>query len=202
MPYINPNEQTRKENYKMLSGCVIPRPIAFITTKNGEGIVNAAPFSFFNVLTAQPPLIGVSVGRRNGEVTKHTAKNILESKEFVVHIVDESFLEQVNQSAAEYPSDVSEVEETNLQLVESKKITTPGIQEAKIRMECVLNQVVTLGDEEEQTSDLIIGEVVMVYADEKVYEDGNILVDQLDPIGRLAGANYSKLGETITLTRK
>lgn len=201
LAFIDPSTQSRKDNYKLLSGSVIPRPIAFVTSQNEQGVLNGAPFSFFNVLTAEPPLISISVGRRNGETTKDTGKNILLNKEFVVHIVDESIIEHVNKSAAEYPSDVSEIVETGLTPVDSKKISVPGVKEAKIRMECELFQAIPLGTDEEYTTDLLIGKVVMIYVDDEVYENGKINAKSLNPVARLAGADYAKLGNGFSLTR-
>ncbi|MER2141741.1 MAG: flavin reductase family protein, partial [Priestia megaterium] len=171
MKVVDPAVQSAKDNYHLLTGVVIPRPIAFITSQNDDGVVNAAPFSFFNVVAAEPPLIAVSVSRSEGQMTKDTAKNISASKEFVVHLVDESLVEQVNQAASSYPSSVSEVEETGLTLAPSKKVQVPGIQEASIRMECKLHQIVPLGTDEAYSSDLFIGEVVMFHISEEVIEN-------------------------------
>ncbi len=201
MIQINPKDKTGKDNYKLLSGSVIPRPIAFITSKNKEGIVNAAPFSFFNVVTATPPLISVSVGRREGNTVKHTAQNILENEEFVVHIVDESYMEDMNQTSGTYDKDVSEVDQTNLSLVQSEKVDVPGISEARVRMECKLHRNIPLGGDAENGCDLLIGEVVMFHFDEAVYQDGKVDAKALDAIGRLAGSEYAKLGKKISIPR-
>ncbi|MDP5273276.1 flavin reductase family protein [Chengkuizengella axinellae] len=200
MKSINPSAQSRTENYKLLIGSIVPRPIAFVTSHNEEGLVNAAPFSFFNAITAKPPLISISIGRKEGEV-KDTAYNIINNKEFVVHIVDNSFIKQVNQTSADYPSNVSEIKETGLKLVESTKVKVSGIQEAKIRMECKLHQAITIGDDNQPTCDLIIGEVVMFHIDEDCYAQGKIHIDNLEPVSRLGGADYSKIGETFTIPR-
>jgi flavin reductase (DIM6/NTAB) family NADH-FMN oxidoreductase RutF len=201
MVYIDPQQATRKEMYKILSGSVIPRPIAFITTKSKAGVLNAAPFSFFNVASAHPPLLSVSIGRRNGEVSKDTAKNIFETKEFVIHIVDPSFVHDMNITAGEYTSDINELELTSLTTVPSKKISVAAIKEAKIRFECELFQSIPLGEEEEMTQDLIIGKVVMAYFEDEIYEDGKIIADKLQPVGRLAGSDYVELGTKFSIPR-
>lgn len=198
---INPSKQNPKDNYRLLSSIVIPRPIAFVTTENEEGVINAAPFSFFNMLTSRPPLLAISVGRRNGQTVKDTGKNILSSKEFVVHIVDASFIEEVNQSSAEYPSHISEVEETSLTLIESSSVHVPGIKEAKIRMECRLHQVVPLGNDQEYSCDLFIGEVVMIHVANEIYREGKIIAENLEAISRLGGSDYAKIGETFSIER-
>ena len=201
MKVIDPAVQSVKDNYHLLTGVVIPRPIAFITSQNNDSVVNAAPFSFFNVVAAEPPLIAVSVLRNEGQMTKDTANNISVSKEFVVHLVDENLVEQVNQAASSYPSSVSEVEETGLTLAPSKKVQVPGIQEASIRMECKLHQIVPLGTDEAYSSDLFIGEVVMFHISEKVIENDRISAERVKPVSRLAGSNYSKLGQLFSLER-
>jgi len=201
MKVVDPAVQSAKDNYHLLTGVVIPRPIAFITSQNDDGVVNAAPFSFFNVVAAEPPLIAVSVSRSEGQMTKDTAKNISASKEFVVHLVDENLVEQVNQAASSYPSSVSEVEETGLTLAPSKKVQVPGVQEASIRMECKLHQIVPLGTDEAYSSDLFIGEVVMFHISEKVIENDRVSAERVKPVSRLAGSNYSKLGQLFSLER-
>ncbi|WP_306301375.1 flavin reductase family protein [Thalassobacillus sp. C254] len=143
---IDAKNLSRKENYKLLISSILPRPIAFITTEGKDGTINAAPFSFFNVITAEPPLVGVSVGRKPDGSFKDTARNILEANnQFVIHIVDETLIEQVNQSAANYPANVSEVEETGLTLIKSEKVTVPVIKEAKVALECTSISIWNLG---------------------------------------------------------
>jgi len=201
MIQINPKDKTGKDNYKLLSGSVIPRPIAFVTSKNENGVVNAAPFSFFNVVTATPPLISVSVGRRDGKTVKHTAQNIIENEYFVVHIVDESYIEDMNQTSGTYEKEVSEIDKTNLNLVDSQIVDVPGIKEAKVRMECKLHRNIPLGGNDDNGCDLLIGEVVMFHFDEGIYKDGKIEAEVLDPIGRLAGSEYAKLDQKISIPR-
>jgi len=201
MVYIDPNQQSSKENYRLLSSIVIPRPIAFVTSKNKDGVINAAPFSFFNVLTSRPPLISISIGRRNGKTVKDTAKNIMESKEFVVHIVDPSLVHEMNQTSAEYPSNVSEIEEVGLSLVDSQKVSVPSIKETKVRMECVLHQSIPIGNDEEYSCDLIIGKVVMFHLENELYQNGNGIEEKIAPLCRLGGANYAELGKIFKVPR-
>lgn len=198
---IDPNEQTTRDTYKLLIGSVLPRPIAFVTSQSKEGIVNAAPFSFFNVVASKPPLISVSVGRKSGGEMKDTASNIAVTKEFVVHIVDESMIEGVNQASTDYPAEVSEVNEIAMTLSESKKITVPGLNEPKIRLECKLHQSMPLGGETFPSSDLIIGQIVCFHINDDIYNQGKILTERLDPVGRLAGTEYGKIGKTFAMPR-
>lgn len=197
---IDPSANTERENYKFLIGSIIPRPIAFVTSVSKEGILNGAPFSYFNIVSANPPMISLAIQRNQGE-RKDTARNIIEAKEFVVHIVDEQNVEKVNQTAASLPPDESEVEQAQLTPVESEKISVPGVKEAKIRMECLLEQSLELGDSDVPGCDLIIGKVVQFHITEDIYENGRINPDGLGAVSRLAGNDYAKIGEIFTIDR-
>lgn len=198
---IDPLEQSERDNYKLLIGSIIPRPVAFVTTLSNKGVLNAAPFSYFNVVTADPPLISISVQRKNG-IPKDTARNAVETGAFVVHISDESYIHQINETAASLPPEESEVVLAGLTPVASDKIAVPGIAEAKIRMECTLEHCLPLGGSKESpTADLLIGRVVCFHMDESVYENGHINPQSLRPVSRLAGTSYAKLGELFSIER-
>lgn len=198
---IDPSSQSTQDNYKLLSGSVIPRPIAFVTTLSEEGVLNAAPFSFFNVVTADPPMVSVSVQRKNGE-QKDTARHAASRGEFVVHIPDERYIEAINQTAAPVPPDVSEVSLAGLTAVPSEQISVPGVGEARIRMECVLERSIPLGGREGAPSaDLLIGRVVRFHIASELYDNGRIDPEGLAPVSRLAGNDYSKLGERFIIVR-
>ncbi|MEY9095562.1 flavin reductase family protein [Paenibacillus sp. RC84] len=198
---IDPESQSERETYKLLIGSIIPRPVAFVTTLSKEGVVNAAPFSYFNIVAANPPLISVSVQRKNGE-PKDTARNAHDLGAFVVHISDESYIDAINATAAGLPSDESEIELAGLTLVESGKIAVPGVSEAKIRMECVLERSIPLGGiESVPACDLLIGRVVRFHIADELYSGGRIDPAALRPVSRLAGSSYSKLGEIFSLER-
>ncbi|MDL2029554.1 flavin reductase family protein [Bacillus subtilis] len=185
------DQLSAKDTYKLLSGTVIPRPIAFVTTLSSGGAVNAAPFSFYNVVSSDPPLLSISVNRTEGR-QKDTARNAVENGEFVVHVSDEAIIEDINETAASLRPD------------ESKAVSVPGIKEARVRFECKLERHITFdNDQGVTTADLLIGRVVCFHLDEKVYdaEKGYILTDELKPASRLAGNHYAKLGEEFTLIR-
>lgn len=148
------DQLSRKEAYKLLSGSIVPRPIAFITSLSKEDVVNAAPFSFFNVISGHPPLIAVSIGRRDGQM-KDTAQHIIDREEFVVHVSDEDMIEDINETAATLPREESELDRTGLHQVESHVISVPGIKEARIRFECQLEKHLTFQNDEGR-SQLII----------------------------------------------
>ncbi len=197
----NPEEMTPLECYKFLIGTVIPRPIAFVTTLSQDGVLNAAPFSFFNVVTSDPPMISVSVQRQGGK-PKDTSRNAMDRGAFVVHIVSEPYTEPINQTAASLPPDQSEVELAGLTPVASEVIEVPGVREARVRMECVLEQALPLGGRGGVPAcDLLIGRVVRFHIDESLYHEGRIDPHQLAPVARLAGNDYSLLGRVFTLER-
>ena len=197
---IDPSSQTERENYKLLIGSVVPRPIAFVTSEAEDGTINGAPFSYFNIVTADPPMLSVSIQRKNG-IQKDSARNILQKENFVIHIVSKLHLEKINQTAASLAPDESELTLANLRTVPSKEITTPGVQEAKVRYECVLEKHIELGQDDTISTDLFIGKVVCIYVDEAVYDDGKIIYDELQAISRLAGNDYAEIGSITTIPR-
>lgn len=197
---IDPSLNTERENYKLLVGSIVPRPIAFVTTLSEDDVLNGAPFSYFNIVSSNPPMISISIQRFEGR-QKDTARNIMENKEFVVHIVDEQNVDKVNKTAAQLPPNQSEIPLASLTQVESMKISVPGVKEAKIRMECVLEQSLELGGLESPGCDLIIGRVVQFHIENDLYENGRVDPKGLAAVSRLAGASYAKIGEIFEIER-
>ncbi len=198
---IDPNDLQERENYKFLIGSIIPRPIAFVTTINEAGVVNGAPFSFFNIVSSNPPMISVSVQRKKGKM-KDTSRNITTNGEFVVHVVSEEFVSAINETAANLPPHESEIERANLTLVPSDIVKVPGVKEAKVRFECKLEQKLTLGgDEDGPGCDLLIGRVRKYHIEEALYDEGRIDMKQLRTMSRLAGNDYAKIGDVVTIER-
>ncbi|MGE7120850.1 flavin reductase family protein [Peribacillus sp. NPDC046944] len=198
---VNPKSLSERENYKFLTGSIIPRPIALITTQSETGIINAAPFSFFNIVSSNPPMLSVSVQRKKG-VQKDTARNAIKSGEFIVHITDEDIVEDVNQTAAELRPEESELTLTKFTTVASDKVAVPGLKEAKVRFECKLERAIPLaGSVDDPGCDLLIGRVVCYHIDQGIYHEGRIDQNGLKPVARLAGQTYTKLGELFELQR-
>ena len=181
---------------KLMSGSIAPRPIALISTLQENDKVNVAPFSWFNMVSGTPPILSVSV-RYDSEIQKDTSLNILRNKEFVVHIISEDYLEKANKTAVSLSRTESELEFADLTQVKSTMIKTPGIKEAKVRMECKLVKHVEL-----ESTDLIIGEVVTFHIDENVYDNGKIDFVALNPVLRLPGQRYSLIGKIIEVNDK
>ncbi|RAP19003.1 hypothetical protein C2W64_04302 [Brevibacillus laterosporus] len=187
------NDLERQEKYKLLIGGIIPRPIAWVTSHNQSGLVNAAPFSYFNVACIDPMMISISVSRKPGQVMKDTARNISEIGEFVINMVDVHNVAFVNETSADFPADQSEVEALKLDVLPSKAVKVPRLALSRIHFECRLHQIVTLG--EPAASDLIIGEVVHVHIDDDIYFSGKIDAEKFAPVSRLAGHTYATLGD-------
>ena len=196
---LDPKQNTERDNYKLLIGSIIPRPIAFVTTQSEEGVVNGAPFSYFNIVSSNPPMVSLALQRPTEEL-KDTARNIYGNGEFVVHIVDRDNVMKINETAASLPPEESEVDLADLTLVPSTEISVPGIQEAKVRMECRLVHGIPFGGDG-PGSDLMIGEIVRFHVDEAIYENGRIDPRGLNAVSRLAGANYAAIGEIFSIER-
>jgi flavin reductase (DIM6/NTAB) family NADH-FMN oxidoreductase RutF len=197
---IDPSNLSERETYKFLIGSIIPRPIAFVTSSSIEGVLNGAPFSYFNIVSSNPPMISLAIQRKDGK-RKDTARNIINGKEFVIHIVDELNVEKINQTAASLPPEESEIEFAHLTPINSVKISVPGVKEAKIRMECVLEHSLELGGMDSPSCDLIIGKIVQFHIEKDIYEKGRINPSGLRAVSRLAGNDYAKIGEMFEIER-
>lgn len=200
MKKLRPEELTQKENYKLLIGSVIPRPIALVTTQSDSGLLNIAPFSFFNIVSSNPPILSIAVQRVNGE-PKDTARNILQNKEAVVHIVDTDNVEDANQTAALLGPDKSEMDRTEFETVNSVEVSVPGLKQSKVRFEVVLKEDVVIKNGDQPVSDLLLLEIKYYHFDEAIYDNGYIIKDELGAVSRLAGNDYAEIGKTFTIER-
>ncbi len=192
---IDPTELGAEKAYRLLTGIVVPRPIAWVTSLSRGGAVNLAPFSAFTFVSPKPPMLAISVGRKSG-VYKDTARNILEREEYVIHIADSPLMSAVHESSAEHPPEVSEVDILGLQTIASDHIAVPRLAAAPIAMECRFRQCLEFGD---TRSRLIVGEVVAFHIKDGLLANDKIETDSLDPIARIAGPRYARLGEIVTL---
>jgi flavin reductase (DIM6/NTAB) family NADH-FMN oxidoreductase RutF len=200
---IDPKKQTFKENYKLMIGSILPRPIAFVSTISKDGIHNLAPFSFFTGITSDPPTICFSPTRRgtDGEA-KDTLKNIKATGEFVINIVTEDIVKEMNETATEFPPEVDEFLKSGLTAIPAEIVSAPLVKESPISFECKRLQVLEIGKAQAGGGFLVIGEIVMFHIKDSLLENGRINTELLNPVGRLAGAEYTKLGERFTLKRK
>ncbi len=192
---IDPSDVAAEQAYRLLTGIVVPRPIAWVTTQSPSGIVNLAPFSAFTYVAPHPPMLAISVGRKAG-IYKDTAHNILNNEEFVVHIADSTLMTAVHESSTEHPPDVSEVEELNLETLPGERVKVPRLAAAPIAMECRFRQCLEFG---ETRSRLLVGEVLVFHIRDGLLNNGKIETEALDPIARIGGPRYARLGEIFTL---
>jgi flavin reductase (DIM6/NTAB) family NADH-FMN oxidoreductase RutF len=192
---IDPAYLDAETAYRLITGVVVPRPIAWVTSLSGSGVVNLAPFSAFTFVSPKPPMLAISVGRKGGTY-KDTAQNILNNEEYVVHIADSSLMTAVHESSTEHPPDVSEVEELRLSTLPGERVKVPRLVAAPIAMECRFRQCLEFG---ETRSRLIVGEVLVFHIRDGLLQNGKIETEALDPIARIAGPRYAKLGGIVTL---
>jgi flavin reductase (DIM6/NTAB) family NADH-FMN oxidoreductase RutF len=174
--------------YKLLVGLVVPRPIALVTSLGTDGVVNAAPFSFFNLMGDDPPILVISVERKAGGAVKDTARNILAQQEFVVNLVDEATADRMHHCATDFPSDVSEPAQVGFTTVASSAIRTPRLAESPVSLECVLYQDIPIGENRR----LLIGRVVWLHCHEGVVDPQTLRVNMNNyfPVGRLYADRY------------
>ncbi len=188
--------------YKFLIGSVVPRPIALVTSQSEEGLVNVAPFSFFNIVSSEPAILSISVSRKEG-VMKDTARNIINSQEAVIHVVTENNVSDANQTAAPLSANESELDLTQFTTTDSEYVSVPSLNESAIRFEVKLYQHIEIQSETETANDLLLLEIQKVSIDEQLFDvdKGYIDVENLKPVSRLAGDDYARLGETFTIKR-
>jgi flavin reductase (DIM6/NTAB) family NADH-FMN oxidoreductase RutF len=176
---IDPSRHSKADNYKVLTNLVVPRPIAWITSLSDSGVVNLAPFSFFNAVGSDPVYVAVSIGLRDSGEVKDTARNILARGEFVVNLVTEELLSAMNVSAAEFPPDESELIASELHAAPSVCVRVPRLAAAQASMECRLFRSYPLG-----ANTLFVGEVVMFHVADHLLGP-RLHINNFAPIGRL-----------------
>jgi flavin reductase (DIM6/NTAB) family NADH-FMN oxidoreductase RutF len=193
---IDPALQTPAENYKLLTNLVVPRPIAWVSTLSPSGVVNLAPFSFFNAIGSEPPYLMVSVGLNDKGEAKDTAKNIVSSGEFVVNMVTEDLFAAMNISAADFPPDQSESEAAQLQTAASVHIRTPRVALSSVSFECKLVSAQPLGK-----NTLFIGEVLMFHVADHLIGP-RLRINDFSPIGRLGSPSvYCRTTDRFDIAR-
>jgi flavin reductase (DIM6/NTAB) family NADH-FMN oxidoreductase RutF len=195
---IDPSTTAPLNNYKLLVGAVVPRPIAFVSTISPEGVPNLAPFSFFTVASANPPVLCFTTSFR--EPCKDTLKNVRAMKEFVVNIVSEEFAAQMNVTSGEFPYGVDEFAMSGLTPAPSEVVRPPRVKESHINMECKLLQTVEVSNRP-LGGTLILGEVVLFHIDDAIVEEYRIDPDKLGAVGRMAGNTYSRTSDRFDLVR-
>ncbi|MGA8146257.1 MAG: flavin reductase family protein [Gallionellaceae bacterium] len=193
---INPSLNSKADNYKLLTNLVVPRPIAWVTSQSQSGVINLAPFSFFNAVGSHPLYVIVSIGLNDAGEPKDTAKNIRASGEFVVNLVTEDLFDAMNISAADFPSEQSELAAAHLHAAPSVRIKVPRVAEAQASLECKLFSAQSLG-----ANTLFIGEVVMFYVADHLIGP-HLHINNFAPIGRLGSPSlYCRTTDRFDVAR-
>lgn len=198
---FNPDTLEASAIYKLLTGSIIPRPIGWISTIDENGINNLAPFSYFNMIGDDPPHVMFST-RRDNNTNKDTLNNVLTTKQFVVNMVTEDLVEQMNATAQVVPAEVDEFELVGLTPIASTKIKPNRVKESPIQFECEMVHHYFLEDHKQGGACIVIGRIVMMHINESVLLDNyKINMETYKPVARLAGSNYSKIGEVFSIKR-
>lgn len=190
---IDPKEISIGKLHGMMLGSIGPRPIAFASTINSNGVPNLSPFSFFNVFSANPPILIFSPARRvKDNTTKHTLENAKSTKEVVINIVTYPMVQQMSLSSTEYPEGVNEFEKSGLTMVASEKVKPARVKESPVQFECKVNEIIHLGDQG-GAGNLIICEVLCMHISEDIL-DSNGAIDQhkIDLVARMGGNWYTR----------
>jgi flavin reductase (DIM6/NTAB) family NADH-FMN oxidoreductase RutF len=198
---VIPENEEPRFIYRLLTGIIVPRPIAFVSTVSREGARNLAPFSFFTAISAHPPAICFSPTRRGRDGgKKDTLVNIEATREFVVNVVSEEFAREMNVCSADVPPEVDEFERSGLTAEASDLVRPPRVKESAINMECRLIQIVHVSAKPLGGS-LVIGEVVRFHIRDGIMEHFNIDPDILHPIGRMGGSTYTRTTDRFEMAR-
>lgn len=198
--HFDPGSRDVRERYLLMIGVIQPRPIAWVSTISPDGKPNLAPFSFFTGIAANPMSLCFSpVNDRNGK-KKDTLVNIEATGQFVVNVVSESLAAVMNETSAAYPYGVSEFEKAGVKSAPSEKVKPPRVAQAPVSMECELVQVVRLG-EGALAGNLVVGRVVYFHCDDRIYNGGKIRHEDLNAVGRMEGAWYSRTVDAFEIPR-
>ena len=203
---LDPASLTSTQRYRWLISLIVPRPIAWVSTRGRDGTHNLAPFSFFMGVSSEPPVLALALSRREG-APKDTARNILESGEFVVNAAGEDAAEAINLSSGDWAPDVDEFALADVATAPSHLVSPPRVATAAFALECRLHQAIPIGVEPRETL-LVLGEIVWMHVRDDVLEDADDadqarLADpgRLRPLARLGRNLYTRLGPLLALDR-
>ena len=201
MLHFDPTEHLPQNIYKMMIGCVVPRPIAFVSSIDEQGIYNLAPFSFFSAVCSKPPTILFCPGVRAATgKSKDTLRNVLATKEFVVNIVSEEIAAEMNKTSAEVAPEVDEFVLSGLTPLASETVRAPRVAESAVQMECRLREVITISAEPGGAS-IVIGEVLRFHVREDLFDKYRIDPEKLNAIGRMGGSTYCRTQDRFDMER-
>ena len=202
MPSFSSQQRDHRELYKYIIGCIVPRPIAWVSTLGADGAANLAPFSFFNGCTWNPPTLAFSCTDREEDM-KDTARNISEHPEFIVHIVSEGLSDAMNITCGDYGADIDEFDEARLTAVPGSEVNVPRVAEALAAFECRVSHHLRLGDKPPHCSH-ILGEIVHIHLDDSILDESRrnpIKAEVLQAVGRMGGIEYARTSDRFEIPR-
>ena len=194
---FDPAALSAREAYRLMISCIIPRPIAFVTTLSREGVTNLAPFSFFNGVSSDPPVVSIAVATKRDGSKKDTWRNIEETGEYVINVVVPELMDAVIIGARELPHNVSELDLAGVPTLPSVQVKPPRLAGSPINLECTLLKIV----EVEETG-LILGRVVMVHAKDEILDGGRVDPRRLTFVGRLGDDLYCRVNDLFERKRQ
>lgn len=201
---FDPAKESPTDIYKLMVGAIVPRPIAFVSSVDKDGILNLAPFSYFSAVCSKPPTIlfcaAVRAARGAANATKDTLRNVLATREFVVNIVSEEIAVAMNQTATEVAPEVDEFALSGLTPLASEVVRPPRVAESPVQMECRLREAITIS-EQPGGATIVIGEVLRFHVREGLADNYRIDPDKLRAIGRMGGPTYSRTTDRFDLER-
>lgn len=188
--------------YKLLTGTIIPRPIGWVATIDANGINNLAPFSYFNMVSSDPPCVIFSTRRDNNQF-KDTLNNVLANGQFVVNLVTMDVVHQMNETSASVPSEIDEFELANLTPIDSVSIKPKRVKESPVHLECEMMHHFFMDNETGGGACLIVGKIITMHIDDAILlENNRINLEVYQPVARLAGSNYGTLGDIFSIKRQ
>jgi flavin reductase (DIM6/NTAB) family NADH-FMN oxidoreductase RutF len=198
---FDPRASRPADIYKLMVGAIVPRPIAFVSTVDGQGIRNLAPFSYFSAVCANPATVLFSSAVRTAaDGRKDTLRNVLATREFVINIVSEEIAAQMNQTAAEVSPEVDEFELSGLTPLPGEIVRAPRVAESPVQMECALRQTITISDQPGGAT-IVIGEVLRFHLRAELVDNYRVDPDKLNAIGRMGGPTYCRTRDRFDLER-
>ncbi len=198
---FNCKETEESVLYKLLTGTIIPRPIGWISTIDEKGINNLAPFSYFNMVSSDPPCVMFST-RRDNNTYKDTLNNVLNTNEFVVNLVTLEIVEQMNATSASVDASIDEFELANLTPIDSVSVKPKRVKESLVHLECEKIHHYFIDNETNGGACVVIGKIITIHIDDSILLENNYIdLEKYNPVARLAGSNYGTLGEIFSIKR-
>lgn len=202
MFYFEPGKDAPADLYKLMIGMVVPRPIAFVSSLDAQGVRNLAPFSYFMACSADPPVVCFVASHRSGpRPAKDTLANVLATQEFVVNVVSEDFADRMNLTSAEVAPWIDEFELAGLTPLDSELVKPPRVAESRAHMECRLRQTLPISNQSGAANTIIFGDVLRFHVDDAIIDGYKINPDKLKAIGRMGGPTYTRTRDRFDLVR-